>query len=149
MRFRVKFELLFPAILSVVFVSCAPSTPDVRISARPSIYQALPEKQKELVKQGKVEKGMSTDAVYLAWGRPSREYEGSDGSATTLRWDYAGTKPVIDSSFYGGYGYPGYGWYGRYPYSRLGYSQAINYVPYRRATVLFRNGKVSSWERSR
>jgi hypothetical protein len=92
---------------------------------------------------------MGTDAVYLAWGRPSREYEGSDGDVATLRWDYTGTTPVYSTSYYGSYGYGRYGRYGRAPYYGYGIGPEVTYLPYRRATVLFRGGRVSSWERSR
>ena len=104
------------------------------------------------MRQGRIDKGMDTDAVYLAWGRPAREYEGSEGGAATLRWDYAGTTAVYSNQVYGYGGYGGYryGRYGRYgsPYG-YGIGQEIAYVPYRRASVLFRNGRVASWERSR
>jgi len=148
-------KLVLAAALSVlVFASCAPSTPEARIAAQPSKFERLPEKQKQLVERGQIDKGMSTDAVYLAWGSPSREYEGSENGVSTLRWDYAGSTPVYSNSFgwgYGGYGGYGYGRYGRYgyPYSGYGMGSEITYVPYRRASVLFKGGKVSSWERSR
>jgi hypothetical protein len=144
---------LFPAALSaLLFASCAPSTPDSRIAAQPAIYESLPAKQKELVRQGRIDKGMGTDAVYLAWGKASREYEGGENGAPTLRWDYLGSTAVTTNSYgyfgpYGwGYGY-GHGWrYGRYPY---GSGPDVAYVPYRKATVLFRNGRVDSWEKIR
>jgi hypothetical protein len=146
-------KLAFAAALSaLVFASCAPSTPEARIAAQPALFDRLPAKQQELVRQGRLEKGMSTDAVYLAWGRPSREYEGNENGAATLRWDYTGSTPVYSNSFYGGWGTGyGYGRYGRYryPYQAYGYGQEVTYVPYRRASVLFRNGRVTSWERSR
>lgn len=145
--------VLFPAALSAaIFASCAPSTPQARIAAQPAMYDGLPAKQKELVRQGQIAKGMGTDAVYLAWGRASRVYEGSEGGEPTLRWDYNGSSPVTTNSYgyfgpYGwGYGY-GYGWrYGRYPYYG---GPDVVYVPYRKATVLFRSGRVDSWEKVR
>ncbi|MCW1885242.1 hypothetical protein OKA04_10925 [Luteolibacter flavescens] len=146
-------KLVLAAALSVlVFASCVPSTPAARIAAQPGMYDRLPAKHQELVSRGELAKGMSTDAVYLAWGRASREYEGSENGASTLRWDYAGSTPVYSNSFYSGWGYGmGYGRYGRYgyPYSTYGLGQEITYVPYRRASVLFSNGRVKSWERSR
>ena len=96
---------------------------------------------------------MNTDAVYLAWGRASREYEGSEGSARTLRWEYLGSTPVYGAS-YGWFG--AYGWgsgrlgpYGYYPNYGYPYGPDVVYAPYRRASVLFRNGRVSSWEKTR
>lgn len=145
-------RLFSAALTALVFASCAPSTPDARIAAQPAIFDRLPAKHREMVRQGRIDKGMTTDAVYLAWGRPSREYEGSENGAATLRWDYAGSTPVYTNHFYGGYGYGyGYGRYGRYryPYYGYGFGPEVTYVPYRRASVLFRNGRVTSWERSR
>lgn len=147
--------MLLPAALSaLIFASCVPSTPESRIAAQPAMYEGLPAKQKELVRQGQIDKGMGTDAVYLAWGRASREFEGSEGNVATLRWDYNGSSPVYTNSYgpYGwglGYGYGPYGAYGRYPYYGYGFGPEVVYVPYRKASVLFRNGRVASWERAR
>ncbi len=149
--------LLFPAALSaLLFASCAPSTPESRIAAQPAMYEALPANQKELVRQGRIAKGMGTDAVYLAWGRASREYEGSEGGQSTLRWDYEGSRPVYTNTYFGAYGwgygyrYGPYGRYGTYPaYYGVGFGPDVTYVPYRKASVLFRSGRVASWERLR
>ena len=150
--------VLFPAALSVLlFASCVPSTPESRIAAQPAMFDGLPAKQQELVRQGRIDKGMGTDAVYLAWGRASREYEGSENGAATLRWDYNGSTPVYSNSGFGpygygwgyGYGYAPYGRYGTYPYYGVGFGPEVTYIPYRKASVLFRNGRVSSWERVR
>ena len=144
-----KMKFLAAPLLALAFASCVPSTPEARITAQPAMFDSLPTRQQELVKQGRIDKGMGTDAVYLAWGRPAREYEGSEGNVATLRWDYAGSTPVYSNQVYGygGYRYGRYGRYG-YPYG-YGIGQEITYVPYRRASVLFHNGRVASWERSR
>ncbi len=100
---------------------------------------------------------MTGDAVFLAWGAPSRVYEGSDKGVQTARWDYAKLQPVCTTGFYGGFGWGGgyRGWRGGYPYGRCGYgsyymvSPQVDYVPYRSATVQFRRGRVESWERTR
>jgi hypothetical protein len=147
--------MLLPAAISAgVLASCAPSTPEARIAAQPALFAALPAKEKELVRQGQIDKGMGTDAVYLAWGKASREYDGYEGSAKTLRWDYNGTTPAYSNGYFGSFGW-GYGRFGPYygynPYHfyGVGYGPDVTYVPYRRASVLFRNGRVTSWERSR
>ena len=144
--------VLAAALSALVFVSCAPSTPAARIAAQPAMFEGLPAKHQSLVRQGQIDKGMSTDAVYLAWGRASREYEGSENGAPTLRWDYSGSTPVYTNSFWGGWGYGyGHGYYGRYgyPYGGYGFGPEVTYVPYRRATVIFKGGRVASWERAR
>jgi hypothetical protein len=150
-----KLRFQAAALLLLLFASCAPSTPAARIAAQPALFENLPARQQELVRQGRIDKGMGTDAVYLAWGRPSREYEGGEDGMTTLRWDYTGTTPVFHTAYQGfpgfGYGY-GYGRFGRYggaPFYDIGIGPEVSYVPYRRATVLFREGRVSSWERTR
>lgn len=147
-----KVTNLAGSVLALAFASCALSTPEARIAAQPVLFDKLPDRHQELVRQGRIDKGMNTDAVYLAWGRPAREFEGSEGGAATLRWDYAGTTPVYTNQIYGYGGYGGYryGRHGRYGYPYgYGIGQEIAYVPYRRASVLFHNGRVASWERSR
>ena len=148
-----KVTTLATAVSALAMFSCAPSTPAARIAAQPALFEKLPARQQELVSQGRIDKGMGTDAVYLAWGRPSRDYEGSEGGTPTLRWDYNGSTPVYNTGYYGAYGYGyGYGRYGRYgrsPYYGIGIAPEVTYLPYRRATVLFRQGRVASWEKAR
>ena len=148
-------SMLLPAALSAtILASCAPSTPAARIAAQPAMFNALPAKQKEQVRQGHIDKGMGTDAVYLAWGKASREYDGYEGSTRTLRWDYNGSTPAYSSGYFGAFGWgsgrfgPYYG-YNPYHFYGVGYGPEVTYVPYRRASVLFRNGRVTSWDRSR
>jgi hypothetical protein len=140
------------SLAAVVFASCAPSTPEARIAARPELFEALPPRERALVRQGRLAQGMGRDAVLLAWGRPSREYEGSEGGVATLRWDYLGSTPVYQTTYFGGFGYGlgyGCGRFGRGPFNDFAVFPEVAYVPYRRATVLFRDGRVDSWERSR
>lgn len=135
------------AVFVAVFaVSCAPQTPAYRISERPQVFERLSEKQKQLVIHGEIAKGMGMDAVALAWGSPSDEVEGLRDGKRMERWDYNGTKPVVTHSFFGGYGY---GAYGPYRYSGLGggFGPEVTYVPYRKSSVWFINGRVNEWER--
>ena len=118
------------------------------------MYHRLTDRQQDLVSQGQIDRGMSPDAVYLAWGRASREYVGNEKGKSVLRWDYAGATPVYSQTFGGfyggGYGYYGYGRYGRYyPYSAYSVGQEVTFLPYRAATVVFENQRVVSWERAR
>jgi hypothetical protein len=145
---------LLPALFAgLLLASCAPSTPQARIQQEPQKFAALGENHRKLVEQGQVARGMSPDAVYLAWGRPSGIFQGSKSGKATERWDYAGSRPVYVTNFYGGYGY-GYGPYGRYGhhgYSGFGYGfgPEVAYIPYRVASVWFLNHRVDSWERAR
>ncbi len=129
---------------AALLASCAPVTPDARINANPTLYSKLSEKEKSLVREGRIANGMSPDAVYLAWGRPSREYEGHERGKATLRWDYTGTMPVYTTGWSGYYGS-----YWRRPYYGYALGPEVTYVPYRRASVWFENRRVTSWERAR
>ncbi len=137
---------------ALVFSSCAPSTPQARIAKSPDKFAALSKKNQDLVQQGLISRGMTPDAVELAWGVPAQRFEGSKHSKSTERWDYAGSRPVYFTNYYGGYGYGygGYGPYGRGGYTGLGFGfgPEVAYVPYRVASVWFIDRRVDSWERA-
>ena len=135
----------------LLLVSCAPSTPQTRIQRNPEKFAALGGKDQSLVQQGQITRGMSPDAVYLAWGGPSRIFQGSKNGKNTERWDYAGSRPVYTTGFYGSYGYGSYGRRGRYGYSGLGFGVGpeVAYIPYRIASVWFLNNRVDAWERAK
>jgi hypothetical protein len=141
--------------LGLLAVSCAPSTPQTRIQQSPAKFESLSAKHRALVERGEITPGMSTDAVYLAWGAPSNTFQGSKGGKATERWDYSGTTPVpvrgFYNDFYGVGPYGPYGRPGRYGYSGLAYGVGPDfaYVPYQIASVLFINQKVDSWEKAR
>ncbi|MBK1883915.1 hypothetical protein JIN85_15965 [Luteolibacter pohnpeiensis] len=144
-----KFLVL--SLISATFVvSCVPSTPQYRIAQNPQKFEALSSKDQELVKKGQIRRGMSKDAVRIAWGNPSQVFENSKNGKSGERWDYTGTKPVYRDEFFVGPGYYG-GFYGRgyYPYYGFNPSLDVTYVPYRDATVWFVGSNVDSWERLR
>lgn len=137
--------------VAVIAASCAPVTPQTRIQRAPDVYEALPADQQALVQRGELARGMSRDAVWLAWGAPAQRFEGARDARSTERWDYTGTQPVYHTTFAGGYGrYGPYGPYGRYgAYSAFAFGPEIAYIPYRRASVWFLDGRVEAWERVR
>lgn len=142
------FPCTLAAIAALFAASCAPQTPDYRISMRPDVYERLGEKEKQLVRNGQIAKGMDRDAVALAWGSPSAQVEGLRNGRRMERWDYNGTEPVITNRFFGGYGT---GYYGPYRYSGIGagFGPDVTYVPVREASVWFIGGRVDEWERAR
>jgi len=146
-----KFFTLAAASL-LILASCAPSTPQSRIQQHPEKFSRLTSHQKELVRQGRIDRGMPPEGVELAWGNPDRQSEGSKNGRYTQRWDYEGSRPVQTTSFYGGMGF-GYGRYGRHghyyaPYG-VGFGPEVTYVPYTRASVWFVKDRVDSWERQK
>ena len=140
-------KLTFAASLlfALFVVSCASSSPDARIAARPQVFEALSTKHQGLVKQGELGKGMSKDAVSIAWGTPAQSLEGFRDGKTMERWDYQGRRPIFSNQFFGSYQSR---IYGGNPYSGLvgGFGPQVVYVPYRKGTVWFLNGRVSEWE---
>lgn len=142
-----KFLLPLLAICLAAASSCAPSTPQTRIAANPALFEAQPAKHRPLIEQGELQRGMSKDAVQLAWGAPQSSFEGSRDGKTAERWDYTGSRPVHTSGFHGGYGFNRRL---RHPYADFyGFGPEVIHVPYRRASVWFVSGRVDGWERLR
>ena len=152
-------KLIAAFAIGLWLTSCVPSTPQARIQENPRKFTALSAKQRSLIEQGQICRGMSFDAVYLAWGSPSGSFQGSQDGKNTERWDYAGSRPVQTTAFYGSYGYGGYGRYGYRgygPYGRhggpivdFGFEPQVAYIPYRVASVWFIDQRVDSWERAK
>src|SRR5437667_9590990 len=62
------------AVGIMTLTSCA--TTEARISQHPEIYQRLSPTDQALVSQGQIRPGMTTDAVWLAWGTPDQKLPG-------------------------------------------------------------------------
>ena len=149
---------------ALILTSC--ETTESRISDHPDVFNSLPPRDQELVRQGQIRTGMSENGVWLGWGKPDQKTVGVMHGRQTETWIYVNYQPV-----YGyGYGYP-YGPWGPYGYGfgggvavfhhRGGRSFAFfgdpfydpfyySYippsipVPYR--TVTFSNGRVVSFQ---
>ncbi len=146
-----KILTLFGIGVSLL-ASCMPTTPQSRISDNPRKFFALSAKHQMLVRQGEIASGMPRAAVELAWGEPSRRFQGATSRHASERWDYTETKPVYSNSFYGGLNsYSPYGRHGRDRYSGLGFGigPEISYQPAQVASVWFVGNRVDSWERLR
>jgi hypothetical protein len=145
---KIVLAMIAPLLLAV---SCAPTTPKARIENNPGRFLRLTDREKDLVQRGQIDRGMSMEGVWLAWGEPSRRYAGSRSGKTTERWVYTSSTPVHTTTFVSGFGWGGFGWggMGRYGYRGYGVGIApqIDYIPEDRASVLFINHRVDSWER--
>ena len=153
-----KLFLLVP-FLAFFVVSCAHETPQKRIERNPQIYRSLNEAEKALVEVGKIQKGMSPAAVFLAWGSPDRRAEGqSEDNKRYEQWVYETLSPVVVQSAWSGFGPygfgPGWGWrrggmigpgWGPWGWSN-GLSTDIAYVPRTASWVRFINNRVQSWQ---
>ena len=136
---NIKLTRIFPLLAALLFVGGCAMTPQMRIQHNPEAYAALSESHRALVQQGKIAKGMTREAVYLAWGRATAIKESSSGRET---WLFATYYPVYTSGYWGGgpycYGH-GYHYWG----PRVAY-----YEGYIARKVVFENGRVSYWERT-
>lgn len=125
---------------ALLWSGCATSTVEKRKQQQASAYSELPPEFKAAVAQGQIKVGMTTNAVYIAWGKPAEVLIGESAAGQTMTWIYRGTQLVE----YRYWGYPGWCYYDRfYSYPFFAYE----YYPhsYLRAEVVFEKGLVKEW----
>lgn len=165
-----SYSLGAVALIGLLLSSCSSVNPQTRIDKNPSIYEGLPTKHKELVKQRQLSEGMSKNAVFLAWGKADRETESFVDGKNSSTWYYTTLTPsyrqhisggIILGSHYNHYPYD-HSWHGsryssrrhsrRYHRGSLLYPTIGTSVVYSRsdvASVSFKNGKVVAWQKLR
>jgi hypothetical protein len=116
-------------LAGLVLAGCATSTVQSRKQERYAAYEALTPEMRGLVDQGQIKVGMTTDAVYIAWGPAGRVLQGENEAGKTTTWVYYGSY-VQEVRYWG--------------YRNLHY----DYYPttYVRAQVVFVDGVVKSWQ---
>jgi hypothetical protein len=121
------FLLLFSCWL---LTGCATSSIAARQKERAASFAALSPEFKSLVSDGQIRRGMTEDAVYIAWGQPAQVLELEDASGLSVTWIYTGG--WMEETRY---------WYS---YRRV---PETDYQPrtYVRAEIVFGNGVVQSW----
>jgi hypothetical protein len=134
-----------PIFILIFFLAgCATkSTVEARRQERLSAYEALPPDQKGMVDVGQVRVGMSTDAVYIAWGKPSEILESEDPQQGHLVfWRYYGS--TLQETRYWAYREVNRGRRGGLYLERY---LTSDYSPrdYVRSEIVFKDGKVISW----
>lgn len=73
-------------MIVLLIAGCA--TPAHRIKQNPEIFAAFPPEIQEKVRNGEIEVGFSKDMVYIARGRPDREYQRQTAEGVTDVWAY-------------------------------------------------------------
>ena len=138
--------LLFLILPLTAFLASCSTTPTTRIQGNPEIFAKLSTKHQELVRQGKIDRGMTKPAVFLAMGHPNNKTVGEQHGKSFERWNYNVLVPVYSHGFSPYYGY-GYGRYGRRGggYYGLAVQPSVHYVPRHGASVEFKSDKVSGW----
>jgi hypothetical protein len=154
MKWNQSIKLLILLAFTLALQQCTPPTPADRIARKPALYTAQPKEHQRLIERGELIRGMSRDAVSLAWGYPSETFEGTENGNQMERWSYLGSRNVYPDNLCYGYGNIWGGAWGN-PWScngpgqfqNFGFGQQISHIPYQQAFVIFKNNKVDSWER--
>jgi hypothetical protein len=162
-----KTLLLGLAAVGLCLTSC--ETLEKRISEHPDIFNSLSPRDQALVRQGQIRSGMSTNAVWLAWGSPEQKVAGEMRGHQTETWIYLAGTTAYGYGYGYGYGPWGYG-YGPWGYGGFGVGVArfhhggrfaffgdpfydpfyYSYIPptiyYPYKTVTFSGGRVMSFQ---
>lgn len=130
MKTMVVVPLLMFLVMSLA--GCATqSTVQSRIKERADAYASFSPEVKALVDENRIQAGMDTNAVYIAWGKPEEILESGNQNGAFTTWVYRGG--YLDETRY---------WVGwRYPRLEHDY-EPRSYV---RAEIVFFNGRVQSW----
>jgi hypothetical protein len=139
---RVFVRSWISAAFVLLLAGCAAtSTIESRRAERMSSYHNLAEEERALVDQGQVKVGMTSDAVYIAWGPPSEVLESEDANGRITSWRYYGSWMQENR-------------YWAYRETRRGHSDLYlerylvsDYQPrdYVRAEINFHQGRVLNW----
>ncbi|MDP9186220.1 MAG: hypothetical protein M3O72_02535, partial [Verrucomicrobiota bacterium] len=78
--------LLGLVAVGLCLTSC--ETLENRISEHPDIFNSLSPRDQALVRQGQIRSGMSTNAVWLAWGSPEQKTVGEMRGRPSETWIY-------------------------------------------------------------
>lgn len=138
-------------VAAACITSCT-VTPQKRIEKNPQLYSALSNRDKTLVSQGRIDKGMSREAVFLAWGNPDRVQVGEENGRNLERWGYLDRYPVTTHQVGVGFGAGRWGWGGGFnrwgcdPFWGGGFGGPVTtFIPYEAGSVEFKSGRVQSW----
>ena len=101
-----RFPPLLLATLGSLLLLTACSTPERRAMERPTAFGKLSAEQKKLVLGGQVRRGMSPDAVYIAWGAPDLRLDNGKSKTAMETWIYARELSVYRPMEYYDYAYP-------------------------------------------
>jgi len=99
-----KTLVLTVAALVSTFVLSSCATPDARIKRHQELFDTLPEEVQERLREGRVVIGDTSDMVFIALGKPDREYtrRTTDGELTVWSYTdhYSQTKrQLVDGQF--------------------------------------------------
>ena len=131
---------LFVLVIATAGFLCNCSTVSTRIDERPGVFQSLTKDDQRLILAGRIATGMSEDAVYFAWGKPSYNFQSVRDGIIITSWEYVGGAAGA---------MPDYVPVRQFVGSRYGvqwiYKPLFPRSSYRFRIVDFRNGHVTEW----
>jgi hypothetical protein len=143
MLWRLLRCLVLGVVLALAVGGCA--TPAARIKRNPDLFAGFPPEIQAAVREGQIALGYTREMVYIALGKPAREYDREDTDGVAEVWAYTDRNIIHDPYWrlYGdvwyrhraghyGIGLPFYGYYER---------------EYESLRVEFRGGQVTAIER--
>jgi len=136
----VKHYLTVLLASALVLTGCKSSTVETRRTERQGAYTALPADQRELVDKGQIKVGMTEDAVYIAWGKPTQIVTSEDQSGRATTWLYHGT--MLEENRY--WSYREVSRDGRVYLERY-LDRDYNSRDYISSEIVFQNGVVVRW----
>lgn len=136
---RNLFSALLPGCIALL-CACSP-TPSDRIAKNMPAYQQLPQEYQVKVARGELAKGMSPEAVLLAWGQPEQTLVGRTKGKNTERWFYTRSGTGWALGLGGGDFHSRDSGIG----TGIGVTMPLGSRPPLAYAVLFEEGKVVSW----
>lgn len=146
--------------MAMLFLAAC-STPARRAEERSAAFSKLPPRDQKLVLHGRLRTGLSQDAVYIAWGAPSRHDENGRAKQAVETWIYErqlstyspmGSFDQVNRrlSFSGprfAFGLrPGFGYGGGFPDTGFLSSPRVTPTDWRIKRANFIDGRLSSFE---
>ncbi len=100
LRGSLKLGAAFAGLLACVLTQGC-STPDKRSTAKAAALGGLSPADRQLVLKGNIHKGLSKDAVYVAWGSPSKTTVNTTARGPQECWTYVQTFNGYGGGYYG------------------------------------------------
>lgn len=130
-------------LLCFFLFGCATkSTVQTRRVEKQTAYDSLSAEDKAMVDAEQIRVGMSMDAVYIAWGKPSQVLDSEDASGRYTTWHYYGS--WLQENRYWAYRETNRGG-GRGPSLERYLTSDYSARDYVQSEIVFKGGKVLSW----